>query len=263
MAGSGGSWKVAYADFATAMMALFLVLWLTSQDQKIKQAIARSFRHPYHSFKNRSAGLLPNKKFEKTKAGKGSFDSASAVELIMLRRINQDLLKSLKDDPIIKENDTTFDLKVTPEGVRITLFDKADRPIFLEGSSGFTEYGDWVVQNLGWVIERFKSFGVELEGHASSSPNLSQNEYNPWELSMKRAMATRKKLVNVLLPNQILKVSGLGDSRPLTGKSPDDPANNRISVLLKVRDTATQFVGKSDPNLIESDSDKKPNRPKL
>ncbi len=87
----GGAWKVAYADFTTAMMALFIVLWLTSQDQRIKDAVERAFRNPFSSVTKESTGIIPNKEIQGVKADNGNFDLASAMELKMLRRLNQDL----------------------------------------------------------------------------------------------------------------------------------------------------------------------------
>src|SRR5580700_1743379 len=92
----GGAWKVAYADFTTAMMALFIVLWLTSQDQRIKDAVARAFRNPFASITKESVGIIPNKETQAVRSQSGNFDSASVVELNMLRRLNQDLMKSLQ-----------------------------------------------------------------------------------------------------------------------------------------------------------------------
>src|SRR5256885_794058 len=95
----GGAWKVAYADFVTAMMALFLVLWLTSQDQKIKEAVQRSFRNPFASVTKDSTGIIPTKDVQAVKSSSGNFDSASAVELNMLRKLADDLLKTLNSNP--------------------------------------------------------------------------------------------------------------------------------------------------------------------
>src|ERR1700759_1050358 len=94
----GGAWKVAYADFVTAMMALFMVLWLTSQDQRIKEAIERAFRNPFSSVTKDSVGIIPSKETQAVRSSSGNSDSASAVELTMLRRLNQDLMKSLNSD---------------------------------------------------------------------------------------------------------------------------------------------------------------------
>src|SRR6185436_11847197 len=95
----GGAWKVAYADFVTAMMALFLVLWLTSQDEKIKEAVQRSFTNPFASLTKESSGVIPNKDARPISSDKsGNFDSSSAVELAMLRRLSDDLLKALQKE---------------------------------------------------------------------------------------------------------------------------------------------------------------------
>src|SRR5215468_7444500 len=91
----GGAWKVAYADFVTAMMALFLVLWLTAQDEKIKEAIQRAFLHPFASVTKESVGIIPNKNDSLTREQRGNFESASAIDLSMLRRLNEELMKSL------------------------------------------------------------------------------------------------------------------------------------------------------------------------
>src|SRR3954468_21640810 len=93
----GGAWKVAYADFVTAMMALFLVLWLTSQDEKIKEAVERSFRNPFTSVTKESTGIVPNKDSQAVRSKEGNFDSASVNELNMLRRMAEELAKTLQD----------------------------------------------------------------------------------------------------------------------------------------------------------------------
>src|SRR3954467_5283908 len=92
----GGAWKVAYADFVTAMMALFLVLWLTSQDEKIKEAVERSFRNPFATITKEATGIIPNKETQAVRSKDGNFDSASVVELNMLRKIAEELIKTLQ-----------------------------------------------------------------------------------------------------------------------------------------------------------------------
>src|ERR1700754_436188 len=118
----GGAWKVAYADFVTAMMALFMVLWLTSQDQRIKEAVERAFRNPFSSVTKDSVGIIPSKETQAVKSSSGNFDSASAVELTMLRRINQDLIKSLNTDGDQKDEESVR-LDLNPEGLSINVFD--------------------------------------------------------------------------------------------------------------------------------------------
>src|SRR6187401_1526295 len=107
----GGAWKVAYADFVTAMMALFLVLWLTSQDEKIKEAVERSFRNPFTSVTKESTGVIPSKESQAAVSSKGNFDSASAVELNMLRKISEDLLKAFQQNN--DQEEETIKLEMT------------------------------------------------------------------------------------------------------------------------------------------------------
>src|SRR6266700_2904219 len=94
----GGAWKVAYADFVTAMMALFMVLWLTAQDTKIKEAIERAFRNPFSAVTKESVGIIPNKDVTASAKQQGNFQSVSAVEMETMRRISEDLAKILQKE---------------------------------------------------------------------------------------------------------------------------------------------------------------------
>ena len=232
----GGAWKVAYADFVTAMMALFLVLWLTSQDEKIKEAVQRSFTNPFASLTKESVGIIPNKDAKPIASSKsGNFDSSSAVELAMLRRLSEDLIKALQKDEDPPDQQTTK-LELTPEGLKISVFDRSRRPIFKNQSSEFTPYGDWVMSTLAWQISLYASFSVELEGHTESGHAAPRPEYGDWEISSDRAGAARRKLIeHGVAAGQIRKVAGYGDTVPMTQTSPEDEINRRITVMLKVR----------------------------
>src|SRR5579883_1947878 len=118
----GGSWKVAYADIITAMMALFLCLWLTAQDQKIKEAVERAFRNPFSSVTKESVGIIPNKDATATTKQKGAFQSISAVEMETMRRLSEDLEKLLKQEDTA-ESSVKIDL--TPDGLCINIFDRS------------------------------------------------------------------------------------------------------------------------------------------
>lgn len=231
----GGSWKVAYADFVTAMMALFLVLWLTSQDEKIKEAVERAFRNPFASVTKENVGIIPNKDNQSMRNRSGNFDSASAVELTMLRRLNEDLLKSLKADAEDQDN-KTVQLEISPEGLRISIFDRSGKPIFDKQSTKFTGYGDWVFSTLAWEISRYKSFIVELEGHTDSGNPSVRSDYGDWEISADRANAARRKLIeHGVTSDQIRKVAGFADTVPMPNHQAGDEINRRVTVLLKVR----------------------------
>ena len=203
----GGAWKVAYADFVTAMMALFMVLWLTSQDQKIKEAVERAFRNPFSSVTKESTGIIPakDKDMQAVKSTTGNFDSASAVELTMLRRINQDLVKSLQSDGE-DQGDSSVKLELTPEGLLINVFDRSHKPIFEPQSTAFTTYGDWVFSTLAW------------------------------EISADRATAVRRKLIeHGVASSQIKKVAGFGATVPMPNEEPTSEINRRVSVFLNAK----------------------------
>jgi len=231
----GGAWKVAYADFVTAMMALFMVLWLTSQDQRIKEAVERAFRNPFSSITKDSVGVIPNKETQAVRSSSGNFDSASAVELTMLRRLNQDLIKSLDgngDDNM----DNSVKLEMTAEGLSINVFDRSHKPIFEAQTTKFTTYGDWVFTTLAWEISRYNKLNIELEGHTESGHEAISADYSDWELSTDRANAVRRKLLERgVLTRQIRKVSGFGSTVPMPDVNPSDEVNRRVTVLLNVK----------------------------
>lgn len=232
----GGAWKVAYADFVTAMMALFLVLWLTSQDQKIKEAIERSFRNPFASLTKESTGIIPNKDTQAVKAREGNFDSASAVELNMLRRMADDLMKTLQSNPETPE-ENPLKLEITPDGMRISVFDRNRKPIFEPDSVEFTSYGEWIFSTLAWEISRYtNSFSIELEGHTELGHQPKTPEYTNWELSADRANSARRKLLtHDVVASQIRKVAGYAETLPMANLDPHDESNRRVAVLLKLK----------------------------
>lgn len=233
----GGAWKVAYADFVTAMMALFLVLWLTSQDQRIKQAVERAFTHPFSSVTKESTGIIPNKDVAAVKSTSGNFDSASAVELNMLRKIAQDLLRSLESNPETPD-DNPVKLEMMPDGLRISIFDRNRKPIFEQDSAQFTPYGAWVISTLAWEVSRFSgSFNVEIEGHTESGRPAVRDQYGDWELSADRANAARRKLQeHDVDEEQIRRVAAYAATVPVADLEPEDETNRRVTVLLKVKE---------------------------
>lgn len=231
----GGAWKVAYADFVTAMMALFLVLWLTSQDEKIKEAVERSFKNPFSSLTKDSTGLIPSENTIQTvQSEKGSFDSASAVELNMLRRVTQDLIKTFQQD----EHDTPVGVEMLPDGVRINVFDRAHKPIFQPDCADFTEYGRWVFTTLAWQVSRYpKVFRMEIEGHTEANRPSRDAAYGNWEISSDRANTARRLLEeHGVKPAQVRKVAGFADTMPMPEIDATDERNRRVALLLRVEE---------------------------
>ena len=229
---------MAYADFVTAMMALFMVLWLTSQDQRIKEAVQRAFRNPFSSVTKDSTGVIPNKDTQAVKASSGNFDSASAVELTMLRRLNQDLLKSLQNDAE-EGGESPVKLEMTPDGLSINVFDRSRKPIFEPQSIKFTAYGDWVFSTLAWEISRYSSLSIELEGHTESGQPEKRPDYGDWEMSVDRANAARRKLLeHGVFSRQVRKVAGFGSSVPMTNTDLAIEINRPVTVLLTAKEAS-------------------------
>jgi len=244
----GGSWKVAYADFVTAMMALFLVLWLTAQDTRIKEAIERAFRNPFSSATKESVGIIPNKDVQALQQQKGNFDSMSVLQLELLRRLTEDLAKLLQKDP---DGQSNVKLDLTSDGLCINVFDRAHKAIFEPDTARFTPYGAWVFSTLAWEIGRYPTFTVELAGHTERGRAATREDYGGWELSADRANAARRKLLqHGVAAAQIYKVSGVGDTQPMENTRPEDEVNRRVSVQLRVQEGSR--VGDSVTNQPKS-----------
>src|ERR1700744_1026183 len=225
------------------MMALFLCLWLTSQDVKIKEAVERAFRNPFSNVTKESVGIIPNKDVSATYQQQGHFQSVSAVEMETMRHLSDDLSKLLKQD----ENVTSVKIDLTPEGLNINIFDRAKKPICQPNTAKFTDYGDWVFSTLAWEISRYTTFHIELEGHTESKTEAGGDTHGKWELSTERANSARHTLTdNGVRDKQIFKVSGFADTTPMDGYSPENEINRRVTVLLKLRESVQALADKSD-----------------
>jgi len=229
----GGAWKVAYADFVTAMMALFLVLWLTAQDEKIKEAIERAFRHPFSNL-NESAGIIPATDTKTLKQDNaGSFSNPSVIDLKSMLRQLQQVLQQAED-----EAGRAVQVEMVSEGIKISIFDRSRRPVFEPQSSELTPYGEWVLSTLAWPISHYDGFNIEIEGHTESGRPPLREEYGNWELSADRANTARRRLlVNGVRGGQVRKVAGYADTQPLSNLPAEDESNRRVTVMLKVRTT--------------------------
>jgi chemotaxis protein MotB len=242
----GGSWKVAYADFVTAMMALFLCLWLTSQDQKIKDAVERAFRNPFSSVTKEATGIIPNKEASSTYRQQGKFSSISAFEMEAMHHLNEDLSKLFKDQ---SPGATAIKIDVTTEGLSINVFDRSQKPIFNPGTDVFTDYGTWVFNTLAWEIARYSRFRIELEGHTETTDGTTAESLQKWELSTERANAARRRITTGgVSAAQICKVSGFADTIPMPETDPTDEVNRRVTVQVKIRETVDSL-----PEAISSD----------
>ncbi len=235
----GGAWKVAYADFVTAMMALFMVLWICAQDKKILLATSRYFQNPFNSPLEKSSGVMefnadrPDQGGARTDGQNGAATpqtSPKEIDLQFLNSVAKDFyrLLNLQEDLA----DKPIDIQVTSDGLRITLFDRARRPLFKGNTAEFTDWGRFVMQSLAWIIDRYK-FRVVIEGYTKSGLVFTHKNYSAWDLSTDRANASRRALTYYAVePRLIERVSGYADTRPVQGQPPTSDANQRVSISL-------------------------------
>src|SRR5215510_9619896 len=154
----GGAWKVAYADFVTAMMALFMVLWISAQDKEILIATSEYFQNPFRSPMDATSGVLPfnnNKTAHSQGKEQGSEkeqDRSKHIQMTFLNSVAADFYRLLHLDESLEAK--TIDIQVTTDGLRVTLFDRAKHPLFERESTEFTEWGKFVLQNMAWTIDR-------------------------------------------------------------------------------------------------------------
>lgn len=242
-AAHGGAWKVAYADFVTAMMALFMVLWISAQDQKIVIATSQYFRNPFlAAAADATSGVLP---FNSTRSSPSTADEQGKepgtqkerdterqIKLTLLNSVAADFnrLLHLDEDPQSK----LIDIGISPDGLKVTLFDRARKPLFVGDTAQLTDWGRFVMQNLAWIIDRHR-FRVIIDGFTRSHLQLTQKGFTSWDLSADRALAARRALVHYAVDRgQIDRVSGYGDSRPLAGVPPDSESNQRLTISLSL-----------------------------
>ncbi len=227
----GGAWKVAYADFVTAMMALFLVLWLVGSDEETKQAVQRYFKGEKDQQGRRGSKLYTDNKplMNNVVDDKVSKDLVALEEI---RRTIEQMRKQLNNSSEPGEDIIRFEF--IADGVRIIALDRAKKPFFNKGTAELTDLGKWVLNTMAWTLERYP-MKVEIEGHTEKLEK-SQKEADPgWDLSAQRALAAQLALENGgIKDDQFWRVAGYADRVPLDEKHPEGEENRRISIVVRV-----------------------------
>ena len=230
----GGAWKVAYADFVTAMMALFMVLWISSQDDEILISTSEFFQNPYNSPLDQSLGVMPNTSNSIGSGDTEEIDPNNMTDMSFLYSLAKEFYRLLDLDS--EDDSKPLEIKVTSDGLRITVFDRAGQPLFVKNSDQFTEWGEFAIRNLSWIMDRY-NHKIRIDAHASKGFKLESPgpDYGPWELTVDRANATRRMLVYYALePGKIDRITGFGDSQPLPGYNPEEDSNQRIEISLVI-----------------------------
>lgn len=232
---------MAFADFMTAMMAFFLVMWLSAQDKEILVATSRYFQNPFNSPHTAKSGVLEFESArpanhsggsEKADGQGGNATSSQSIDLQFLNSVAKDVYRLLNLDENLA--DKPIDVQVTSDGLRITLYDRARRPVFEDGSARLTSWGDFVMQSLAWMVDRH-AFHIVIEGHTRKGLVLDNPDYTPWELSADRANSARRALVRyAVAPELVERVTGYADTRPAPLVNPDSDANQRVTLSLRL-----------------------------
>ena len=244
----GGSWKVAYADFVTAMMALFLVLWLLSQaDTKLKESVASYFRSS-GVFSSQSGGIL---KGPKKVSQNPSADAAS--EQNMFAEIAGRLKTQLSSRSEFKGDKDRVKIAVTKDGLQIQIIDKADRVTFESGRADLNPVARDVLMEIAKEVCKLPN-PIAIAGHTDKHLFPAGSTYGNWELSADRANAARRALENgCVKPEQIQRVIGYSDTELLYPNQPFAAANRRITITVANLQTSSQTT---ENKLSESLSDK-------
>lgn len=226
----GGAWKVAYADFVTALMSLFIVLWLMNSSKPIQEAVGGYFRDPYGVAKKPSTGQGPGQRV--------------LTPSESLLKLKQKLLKDLASLPDFPKLKNQIQITVTEEGLRIELIEGPKGTFFENGKSQPTEALIVVLKVLAPEAGKLPN-PVSIEGHTDAKPYSNSNIYSNWDLSTDRANAARRLMqASGLHPGQVIAVRGYADRRLRDPKHPFDPSNRRVSILIQyLPDNVEQATG--------------------
>ena len=216
----GGAWKVAYADFVTAMMALFIVLWLMNASKQVQEAVGGYFKDPRGTSK-------------KVGSNQNGSDSYVALKKEDMSKIKEQLLQSIHHlDPLNKLKNQ-IEITTTAEGLRIELMESAKGTFFELGSSTPTgalrDLLKVLAMNLGQLPNK-----ISIEGHTDSMAYSQKRDYDNWDLSTNRANEARRIMEAEGIHNeQIAQVRGLADTQPRLPQNPQDPSNRRITLIVQ------------------------------
>jgi len=215
-----GAWKVAYADFVTALMALFIVLWMMTSSRAVRQSVSGYFKDPRGY--TRSLGAGPANSGESLAAHSG--------------RLQKQIEEALRQMPEFQKLRDNVRFSVTGEGLRIDLMETEQGLFFGTGNPIPTSQGERMLSILAREIGRMTN-AVVIEGHTDARPFRDANPtsgYSNWELATDRANAARRLLHTYgMPPSQVVEVRGFADQRPLLPDSPGDPRNRRISLVVR------------------------------
>ncbi|MDM7323111.1 MAG: flagellar motor protein MotB [Gammaproteobacteria bacterium] len=269
----GGAWKIAYADFITAMMAFFLLMWLLGSTSKEDlQGIAQYFQNPL--MVSLSGGSSTGDRTSVIKGGgqdltrvDGQVKKAEVMdpeeakkrlreqEAKRMQETKEKLEKMIEQDNVLKEFKNQLKIDITPEGLRIQIVDQDKRPMFDLASARMAPYAEAILRKVAPIVNELPN-KITVLGHTDSRPFASgRGDYSNWELSADRANAARRVLnASGIAEGKIMRVSGLADSVPFNPADPADPINRRISIILLKKEVEEQYIANTGAAAPPADS---------
>jgi len=246
----GGAWKVAFADFMTAMMAFFMVMWLVGQKETVREAVAGYFRDPGKFQKEGGAGVMKVGSsairmqdplvLAPTRSEPGG-GGPTKLEQESLSRAAQQILTELKKQAIFQKLKDNVTFQMTPEGLRIILNESDDAPAFFEPGSAKP-----LAKSAGILMTIARHLGqlpnrLIVEGHTDAAFG-GADDYTNWELSSDRANAARRLMeVSGLTRDQVREVRGFADKYPMIRDDPTDARNRRVTIVVLYQSLESRY----------------------
>ncbi|MFZ0340465.1 MAG: flagellar motor protein MotB [Terracidiphilus sp.] len=225
----GGAWKVAYADFVTAMMALFIVLWLMSQSDQVKKAVAGYFNDP------KGTATLMGTTMTGTGSGTTTAADPNQKQLQDLKEKLENEIQARKD---LEKLNKQIEMTITSEGLRIELLEDKNGTFYQSGSAKLSPSGQELLALLATELKTLPN-QLQIEGHTDAAQYSHDADYSNWELSADRANSARRLLQqDGVRADQVTQVRGYADQLLRVKSNPYDPSNRRISILVKNNDNA-------------------------
>jgi len=216
----GGAWKVAYADFVTAMMALFIVLWLLNTSKQVQEAVGGYFKDPTGTSKKVGSNMV----------GAGENFVLTKDNMPKLKEQLQQAMQQMSDFDKLNSH---IEMTVTTEGLRIELLEGASGTFFDSGSAQLNSDGREMLITLAQELGQLPN-KLSIEGHTDSKPYVTFGNYGNWELSADRANSARRLMqANGIRADQVTQVRGFADQKLRKREDPLDPSNRRISVIVQ------------------------------
>lgn len=263
-AAHGGAWKIAFADFMTATMAFFLMLWvLGSTNEEERKEIAAFFRDPT-VIEGSPDILIPNK--DKSGNTNSLIDMGGMQDAPMSRegdtpedrekekqemiQMKQQLEQKIDSNAELSKFKEQLQIDVTPNGLRVQIVDDRKRPMFDSGVDIPKDYAAGILKEMGGVLKTSTN-KISIAGHTDSLKYKGDDDYSNWELSADRANAARRELVNGgIKAEKFAQVLGLADTVPYDRENPYNPRNRRISIIVLTKEAERNLQSIADSKVI-------------